>query len=213
METLIKGATAGLAYGLLLGPMFFAGLRVTLERGLRHGLALIGGAFVSDAALALGGWWSTAQLASVVESETFQSVFGVASGLMLFGFGLSAVIPRKANSEARENAEAEVVLARRRVSFIQGLTINLINPSNWFFWLGMAAAASAEVLSSGEPGEPGYFMLAALGMLFGMDLLKLFIAHRIGKTLKPGWTRNITRMAGLVLMLVGLSVIIKIWRA
>ncbi|HNE27974.1 MAG TPA: hypothetical protein PLW66_02345, partial [Saprospiraceae bacterium] len=90
------------------------------------------------------------------------------------------------DAEALENAEAEVILARRRVSFMQGLTINLINPSNWFFWLGMATAASAEVMSSGKPGEPGYFMLAALCMLMGMDLVKLFIAHRIGKTMTPG---------------------------
>lgn len=208
MDSIWKGLLAGLAYGLLLGPLFFAGLRVTLARGLRHGVALVGGAFVSDIALATGGWWSTTRLAAIIRTELFQSVFGVAGGLLLFGFGLSAVLPKK--NKPGPEAEAVTLLRgeKRRFAFAQGFLLNLMNPSNWFFWLGLATVASADALAGGT-GSAGFFLAAALGVLGVTDICKLLIAHRIGKKLKPSWVQNVVRGAGLILMALGVSVLIK----
>ncbi len=90
MEPVLKGILAGLAYGMLLGPMFFVSLKVTLTQGWRNGVALVGGAFTSDAILVAGGWWSATRLAAFAKQEMFQTGFGLLSGLVLFGFGVSA---------------------------------------------------------------------------------------------------------------------------
>ncbi len=83
MEPVLKGILAGLAYGLLLGPLFFVSLKVTLNEGWRNGVALVGGAFASDALLVAGGWWGASRLRICQRGDLFQSGFGLISGLIL----------------------------------------------------------------------------------------------------------------------------------
>ena len=199
MEPIIKGILAGLAYGLLLGPLFFVSLKVTLSQGWRNGVALVAGAFVSDATLVAGGWWSAARLSAIARQDVFQSGFGLISGLVLFGFGISAVLPRK--RAIAINAEVPAPLIRRRYSFLQGFFINMSNPSNWIFWLSLATAVQAEALpSDGRYAE--IFLLATLVVVLLTDLAKVLLAHTIGRHLKPGVPEKIVRVAGVILLIV-----------
>ncbi len=206
MEPVIKGILAGLAYGLLLGPLFFISLKVTLRQGWRNGVALVGGAFASDATLVAGGWWSAARLSAIAKQEMFHSGFGLVSGLILFGFGLSALWPRKRKS-LMPNEEEPV--DKRRYSFIKGFLINMSNPSNWLFWLSLAAVVQAEALpESGRYAE--IFLVATLIVVLLTDLAKVFFAHKIGKNLKPGVPEKVVQVAGIILLVVSGWVIFKV---
>ena len=202
---MLKGGLAGLAYGMLLGPLFFLSLQVTLNQGLRNGLALAIGAFASDATLAFGGWWSSAQLFTLVRQESFQSGMGAFGALLIIGFGISAIWPRK-------NKAAGALVAgvgRRRYSFLKGFALNMANPSNWIFWFGLAAAARADA-----PGDHrGYtvaFMVAALFLVLSTDVAKVLLAGKIGVWLRPGLPAKIVRVAGLILIAIGVWVLIRI---
>lgn len=198
IEAVVKGTLAGLAYGLLLGPLFFLGLQVTLNRGLRNGLALAFGAFTSDALLALGGWWSSAQLLALAKEDFFQSSMGTIGALLIIGFGVSAIWPR--NEKATDMLVASA--GKRRYSFLKGFMLNMANPSNWLFWMGLATAARAEA-----PPELGQytlvFLVAALIMVLSTDLAKVLLANKLGRTLRPGLPGKIVRLAGLILVGVG----------
>ncbi|MBX2892558.1 MAG: LysE family transporter [Saprospiraceae bacterium] len=198
MEAIIKGTLAGLAYGLLLGPLFFVSLKVTLSQGWRNGIALIGGAFASDATLVAGGWWSAARLSTFARLEAFQSSMGLVSGLVLFGFGLSAIWPRKRKMLMED---ADEPLAKRRYSFLKGFFINMANPSNWLFWLSLATLVQTEAFPS-EGRYAEVFLIATLAVVLLTDLVKVLLAHRIGKYLKPGVPEKIVRVAGLILLAV-----------
>ncbi len=65
MEAIAKGVLSGLGYGLLIGPLFFLNVRLTLGHGYRHGLALVAGAFTSDVVLVLTSWWGAGKLAAI----------------------------------------------------------------------------------------------------------------------------------------------------
>lgn len=206
MEPILKGCLAGLAYGLLLGPMFFVSLKVTLSKGWRNGVALVGGAFASDAALVAGGWWGAARLSAFAQKEVFQSGFGLASGLILFGFGLSALWPRKKQIPLDDLDKAP---RRRRYSFLQGFLINMSNPSNWVFWLSLATVVQAEAL----PGNGRYteiFLIATLAVVLATDLAKVLLAHQIGKQMKPGVPEKIVRVAGAILLAVSSWILFKV---
>ena len=197
MEPIIKGLLSGLAYGLLIGPLFFMNIRTTLTHGMRHGVALVAGAFTSDLLLVLASWWGAARLASITSEGLFQSWFGLICGLLLFGFGLSAVWPRKRNFD-KEMTDNQPV-PKRSYAFLQGFSVNMSNPSNWLFWLGVATAAKAEA-PGGSETYVRFFMAAALLALFSTDLSKALLAHQIGRRLKPGVPEKIVRFAGFILM-------------
>ncbi|MBK9337777.1 MAG: LysE family transporter [Lewinellaceae bacterium] len=201
---IVKGILAGLAYGLLLGPLFFLGLQVTLKQGLRNGLALALGAFFSDAILAFGGWWSSAWLFSLARGEQFQSAMGVTGALLLIGFGVSAMAPR------REKAPAMLYpgTGRRRYSFLKGFAINMANPSNWLFWLGLATAARAEAPTE-NPHYTLVFIGASLLMVLSTDIAKVLLANQIGRRLRPDLPGKIVRSAGAVLIVLGSGMLIK----
>lgn len=206
MEPILKGILAGLAYGLLLGPMFFVSLKVTLSQGWRNGVALVGGAFASDAVLVAGGWWGAAQLAAIAQKELFQSGFGLASGLILFSFGVSAVWPRKKQFSLDVMEDAPT---KRRYSFLQGFLVNMSNPSNWLFWMSLATVVQVEAL----PENNRYmevFLIATLTVVFATDLAKVLLAHQIGKRMKPGVPEKIVRVAGVILLIVSSWILFKV---
>jgi len=204
LEAIIKGGLAGFAYGLLLGPLFFLGIQVTLKRGLRNGFALSGGAFVSDAMLASGSWWSSARLLDLARQEFFQSVMGTVGALLIIGFGISAMWPQKEKATGLILATA----GKRRYSFFKGFAVNMANPSNWLFWLGLATAARAEA-----PVEIKHytlvFLACALVMVLATDIAKVFLAGTLGKRLRPGLPGRIVKVAGLILVIVGLWLLSK----
>lgn len=207
MEPVVKGLLSGLAYGLLIGPLFFMNIRTTLSQGMRHGVALVAGAFTSDMLLVLGSWWGAGQLAAITSESHFQRWFGLVCGLLLFGFGLSAVWPRKRDFLQTNGASKPV--AKRRFTFLQGFSINMSNPSNWIFWLGVATAARAEA-PDGSEHYVRFFMAAALIALFATDLSKALLAHQIGRRLKPGVPEKIVGVAGLILMGVSIWILVRV---
>lgn len=206
-EAIIKGALAGLAYGMLLGPLFFLGLQVTLKRGLRNGLALAAGAFLSDAILAVAGWWSAERLLVLVKEAQFQSIVGLTGALLIIGFGISAMRPHAAPGMARFAGRS----ARRRYALLKGFALNTANPSNWLFWLGLAAAAGAEA-PEGVRHYTLVFLISALSMVLTTDVAKIILAAKVGERLPPGLPGRIVQAAGVVLIAVGAWVLIKIGR-
>lgn len=206
MEPVVKGILSGLAYGLLLGPLFFVSLKVTLSQGWRNGVALVGGAFASDALLVVGGWWSAAWLSAFARQDVFQSGFGLVSGLVLFGFGISAVWPRK---HVILTTNVDDSGFKRRYSFLKGFLINSSNPSNWLFWLSLATVAQAESLIAGDHYAE-IFLSATLIVVLLTDLSKVLLAHKIGKKLKPGVPEKVIRIAGVILLAVSSWVLFKV---
>lgn len=197
MEAIAKGIMSGIGYGLLIGPLFFLSVRVILGHGLQHGLALIAGAFTSDCVLVLTSWWGAGKLEAISTDPTFQNWIGLFSGLLLLGFGISAVWPRKKDQSIK--MEGTVKTAKLGYSYFQGILINTTNPSNWLFWLSVATVAKSED-GTNEEMYARIFMASALVTLFITDLAKAYAAHRIGSKLKPGMTEKIVRVAGIILI-------------
>lgn len=207
MEPILKGLLSGLAYGLLIGPLFFMNIRTTLRDGMWQGLALVAGAFTSDLTLVLASWWGAGRLAAVTSEGLFQSWFGLICGLLLFGFGLTAAWPGKRNLSKQMNENQSV--AKRHHAYLQGFSINMTNPSNWIFWIGVATAARAEA-PGGNETHMRLFMAATLIALFLTDLSKVLLAHQIGRRLKPGTPEKIVRFAGIILMSVSVWIIARV---
>lgn len=209
MEAIAKGVLSGLGYGLLIGPLFFLNVRLTLGHGYRHGLALVAGAFTSDVVLVLTSWWGTGKLAAISSDASFQSWFGLFCALLLLGFGISAVWPRKLDFS--KAMDAEIPPAKHRYSYLQGLLINSTNPSNWLFWLSVATVAKAEAPAD-DTQYARIFMIAALFVLFLTDLSKVLLAHKIGGWLKPGVPEKIVRVAGIIIIGLSLWILFTVYQ-
>jgi threonine/homoserine/homoserine lactone efflux protein len=209
MEAIAKGILSGLGYGLLIGPLFFFNIRLTLSHGFRHGVALVMGALASDIALVLASWWSANRLAAISNSNMFQDWVGLLCGLLLLGFSISAIFPRKRNFT--NSAQGALPISKHRYSLLQGFLINSSNPSNWLFWLSIATVARSEA----PPDNPQYaqiFLISAVFSLVTTDLSKVLLAHKIGSRLKPGVPEKIVQIAGVVLSCLSIWVLFRVFQ-
>jgi threonine/homoserine/homoserine lactone efflux protein len=209
MEAIAKGILSGLGYGLLIGPLFFLNIRVTLSQGLPQGLALVAGAFVSDFCLVLTSWWGAGQLQAISSDKAFQTWFGLICGLMLLGFGIAAAWPKK--RDFSKEMTASLPVSKRRYAFLQGLLVNFSNPSNWLFWLSVATAAKSQA-PAGDENHAKIFMIASLAALFSTDLCKVLLAHKIGGWLKPGAPEKIVQVAGIILIILSIWLLYKVYQ-
>ncbi len=199
MTAFWSGWAAGFAYGLLLGPMFFAGVRAIFQRGWSAGMRIVAGSFFSDSLMAVSCWFSAAGLAHWIARPDVKQWLGLVGGVILLCFGISALVsrPKFSLDDWEHNSSA------RRMTKLQdfsiGFSLNTFNPSNWLFWCGLAA-----IFQSG-PQHNGAAILGAVGSVVVCDVLKLWLASRLARRLAPVWLRRFIAAAGVMMMLLGFA--------
>ena len=204
-QTVLQAILTGLAYGCLLGPLFFLVLNTVLKKGFRHALALVAGAFFSDQILMWSSWMFSAQITQLVSSDWFKQGFGVAGGLILISFGLPPFLLKKHDGGAGKlKLPMQDKLA---LYFGQGFLLNLLNPSNWLFWIGLSATVVGG--ANNEQLSVGVFLLTVALMMLLTDFVKLLIVNKLKKKISGTLIRSISRGAGLILIGLGAWALIK----
>lgn len=204
-QTILQALLTGLAYGCLLGPLFFLVLNTVLKKSFKHALALVAGAFFSDQILMWSSWLFSAQISTLVSSDWFRQGFGVAGGLILISFGLPPFLLRQ-----HDGGAGKLKLSGKdkySLFFVQGFLLNLLNPSNWLFWIGL----SATVVGGTESAQlsTGVFLLTVALMMLLTDFVKLLIVNKLKKRISGALIRTISRGAGLILIGLGAWALIK----
>jgi threonine/homoserine/homoserine lactone efflux protein len=204
-QTILQALLTGLAYGCLLGPLFFLVLNTVLKKGFRHALALVAGAFFSDQILMWSSWLFSAQITTLVSSDWFRQGFGVAGGLILIAFGLPPFLLRQ-----HDGGAGKLKLPGKdkySLFFVQGFLLNLLNPSNWLFWIGLSATVVGGPNS--DQLNTGVFLLTVALMMLLTDFAKLLIVNKLKKRISGELIRMISRGAGLILIGLGAWALIK----
>jgi threonine/homoserine/homoserine lactone efflux protein len=211
MEAILRGGLAGLAYGFLLGPLFFIGLKLTLTKGFKHGLMLVAGAFISDVLLILASWRGAQYLSDYAREGAFHTTLGTVSALLVIGFGISAMWPRKMGRMAGEEQAPDPTTEKYRYSMLKGFLLNMANPSNWLFWLSMGAAAHSENVAPGQTSHSVLFLISAMTVVCASDICKVLLTHQIGQRITPIFIRRVVFASGLLLMAVGIWMLINLY--
>ena len=85
MHPLIQGAILGLTLSALLGPALFTLLQTSIHRGLKSGIFLAFGIFLSDVSVVYLAFLGALQL---ISQRSNYLIAGILGGSILIGFGL-----------------------------------------------------------------------------------------------------------------------------
>ena len=218
----MQGVLLGFSLSFMIGPLFFAIVQASLERGFRAGLALASGIWTSDLLYVLLVYRGVDALAALTALPYFRSWAGIAGGLVLIVFGLGTLLRRKApveNAPTTADRVLDVLDGSEPPGvehnwmrwglpgyWLRGFLLNTINPFTVFFWLSIASAVvvpnqwmSAQTLS---------FFAGMLATLVVTDTLKAYAAKRVRHFLTPGHTLWVQRIIGLTLLIFGIVLII-----
>jgi threonine/homoserine/homoserine lactone efflux protein len=200
IEPVINGIIFGLLLSIMLGPLFFALLQTALHEGFKAGAHLAFGALLSDGACITVAYLFASQLDL---TGKYKIAVGWIGGLLLIGFGIvnffRKVRPKEVDDD-RKTVHAKFIL--------KGFLMNSFNPAVLLFWLGVISVVKLK--EDYTRLHEAVFFASVLATVFGTDLLKSFVAHRISHLLNATVLHWINRIVGSVLIAFGLRMIFKV---
>ena len=196
----------GFALSILVGPILFALVQTSLERGARSGLAVGLGIWVSDFLFIAASYWGLSYLAGITRWEGFEETLGTAGGIFLLGMGLAILFKKTPEPDSRLLFGKR--LAHLGVYWLKGFMVNTINPFTVFFW----TSVSTGLLAEGESNEDAWlFYVGVMLVIMATDSFKVLGARYIRPRLKPRNLMLLRRISGLALMASGLILMARVW--
>jgi threonine/homoserine/homoserine lactone efflux protein len=200
IEAIIAGIGAGLVLALLTGPVFFALIKTSIEKGFHAGVAMALGVVTSDMVF-IG--------AILFGSEFFDfkvdpRILGYVGSGILFIIGLYYMF-KKADLSYKNTTKK----LNRAGFFFKGFLMCIFNPSLLFHWITVIGAAST-LFHHGVPGstlKTSVMFLTILIVQFGLDTTKAFYANKLRDKISEKMVHRLNQVAGLALLIASFVII------
>jgi threonine/homoserine/homoserine lactone efflux protein len=197
LSAFLYGLPVGFAFSFALGPVFFALIKTSLERGFRAAVSIAFGVIAADIlllAIAYGG--VDAFLPKSNGDVTFW--VQILGGLLLLGLGVGTIAKKPRNTEG-------VILTNERYIFkhlSMGFFLNILNPANFFEWMGTASLLKTKYHF--ETFENVSFFAGALLAVFFTELSVAYFATRLRRILSVRVIYGINSVTGIVFIASGI---------
>jgi threonine/homoserine/homoserine lactone efflux protein len=194
MEIVQQGIELGAVLAFLIGPVFFAIIQTSLEKGFSKGVLVALGVSLSDVLYVAVCYLGLAQILQEPMAKKYMAFVG---SIVLIGFGFYHLLVKSRSQQvARESVSGQGYLRY----LVKGFVINGLSPMVLVFWLATISAASVNFGYSTHR-EYLIFFTALLGTVLVTDILKAYLAGRLRKLIQP-------RVLAIVHAIVGIALII-----
>jgi threonine/homoserine/homoserine lactone efflux protein len=210
MDLLLEGIKFGLILTILIGPIFFSLIQVGVEEGLGAGVMVGLGVWVSDVLYIMAVYFGLSQLRMAIESSNFALNMGIGGSILLTIFGLSTIF-----SKPKIPFEQQAAEAQRSSSFwslfAKGFLVNSVNPFTVFFWSSLMGTYLAKSNFSGQ--DAMIVFGGVVGTIVVTDTLKVVLAKKIRRFLRPVHLIWLRRSSGLALIGFAVLLLVRVlWR-
>ena len=203
MHPFLQGIILGLTLSALLGPALFTLLQTSIHRGLKSGMFLAFGIFLSDVSVVYLALLGALQL---INQKDNYMIVGIIGGSILIGFGIYTSLHKI--QIADDNAGIEIRVPGPLTYILKGFFLNIMNPFVWFFWISAMVGVSATM--GGDKPRIMTFFIGTLVTVLSADILKVFIAHRIKDHLNAKILVLVNHLVGIFLVIFGLFLIVRV---
>ena len=208
LRAVAEGVGLGITLAILTGPAFFALLQTSIRNGYQSGIAFALGVFISDTTLILLSYIGALQLFNNPKNNF---IIGLIGGTILIMFGVFNIFQKHPLEMEKGEGEVEKLLPKKTtlpIAALKGFAINFINPFVIIFWIGVVSVESTRYKFS-QLDIISLFSATLLTVL-GTDILKAMGAQKITSFLNPNILHWINRIAGVILIISGVSLIWKV---
>ena len=203
LHPLFEGIILGLTVAISLGPALFALLQTSIKHGIKVGIFLAAGIFMSDLTLVVGFYFGAA---SIVTDPRYHLVLGIIGGVVMSIFGIYTFFKKVPQTEQVEAInEIKVKKKGPLPYFFKGFILNLANPFLWVFWITSMLAINATY--GGNQKSVALFFAASLSVILMTDILKVVLANKIKVAGNPQVKLWMNRIVGLLFIIIGAFVI------
>ena len=212
----LQGIQLGLVLCFLLGPIFIAIVQTAVEEGLRAGLMVGLGIWVSDLLYITTVFLGGSYVEAIVKWDKFESVVGSVGGVILVLFGLGVLLAKPLSFDDDVLKEQSGFFTKsvklKETSYwklwTKGFIINTFNPFTAVFWTGvMATVVIGEEM---EDSAAILFFTGALGTIAFTDAIKALLAKRIRQWMTGKHITWVRRASGMALIIFGIVLIVRV---
>ncbi len=196
-----------------MGPAFITLVQTSLHRGFKSAAWFATGVILNDAMVVTLCILTSVQVVMRSSREAAWACIGAGVILLLFGIFTyrKKVEQRKERDEYIEKRTNEVLKKQEDkpawfMFLAKGFVLNILNPFVWIFWFSAVAIVAGNM--GGNKVSTIVFFAIILGTTYTMELLKAWGAAKLKKFLTPERTTLINKIAGVLLMLIGVYFIV-----
>lgn len=193
----------------MIGPLLFSIIEAGIAQGFRAGLAVAIGIWLSDVLYVAVVMSGVEVLAGLTALPGFKLWSGIVGGCLLVAFGLGSLLKAGRQWQAAGTPNGQKTRPYSWKEYcLRGFLLNTINPFTVFFWLSIVGAV---IIPNGWDNYGTLcFFSAMLGTLVVTDTLKAYGARHIRRFLTPEHTFWVQRGIGILLLIFGLVLIIRV---
>ena len=198
IESIISGIGLGLVLSFLTGPVFFALIKTSIEKGFYAGVSLAAGVVVSDIFYVALSLYGSSFLAL---ENTYRMQIGIAGSSILFSIGIYYLFKK-----VKVNYEQTSSKRHNTGYFIKGFIMCIFNPAILLYWLSVTSGVisiSGEIKSS----EIIPFFGSILITQFSVDVVKAYYANKLRYRIKEKTISNLNRIAGALILIFAVRMI------
>jgi threonine/homoserine/homoserine lactone efflux protein len=192
IESIVSGIGLGFVLSFLTGPVFFALIKTSIEKGFSAGVSLAGGVVISDVFYVGISLYGTSFIAL---ENAYRIPIGIAGSSILFIIGLYYLFKK-----VKVNYEQTSSKRKNTGYFIKGFLMCIFNPAILLYWLSVTSSVisiSGEIKSS----EIIPFFGSILITQFSLDTLKAYYANKLRYRIKEKNIARLNRIAGILILI------------
>jgi threonine/homoserine/homoserine lactone efflux protein len=198
-EAILLGMGAGIISSFLTGPVFFAMIKTSIERGFKAGFSLAVGVIISDVvliALVLFGSQFLKYQAS------FDKYVGIIGGIFLFAVGIYYLL-----SKVSINYETNTLTKiSKRGYLLKGFLMCILTPSTLMFWIIVSGIISVKLNSL---DEKLFCFFIAMSTQLTIDGFKSYYSSKLRHKIKEETLSKLNKVAGVIIILFAAWLIYK----
>ena len=199
MIPIIQGLFVGLGTSFIIGPVFFTLIKNSLQGSKLNGILTALGILLSDIFVAFICLIFSKEFLINYVNQTSSQIIGAC---ILAFFGISILFKPVQLSDNQEKQ-----LPKKAIKpFMQGFTVNFINPAVFVIWIGFVTIAEQ---TFAESYHIYWFIFGILIGIFTTDVMKVFGASFIADYLNPKNLISLSKIIGMLLILFSIIVVIN----
>lgn len=199
-EAILLGIGAGIISSFLTGPVFFAMIKTSIEKGFKAGFSLAVGVIISDVIL-IGIVLFGSQFFEYKAS--FDKYVGLIGGVFLLGVGVYYLLSKMAVNYDTTTLQK----VSKRGYVLKGFLMCILTPSTLMFWIIVSGIISVKLNNMLNEKLVCFFI--AMATQLSIDGAKSFYSSKLRHKIKESALRNMNKIAGIIIILFALWLLYK----
>jgi threonine/homoserine/homoserine lactone efflux protein len=217
MDYIFQAIGIGFILSIMIGPVFFVLLEISITKGFKAALIFDLGVLLSDLFYIVISMFFAYQLRGLSDFKN-NLALSILGGSLFFVYGVYnlffkkiKLVPITLDKELlddRHNSKSST--ARDNTMLVlKGFTLNLLNPGVVIYWLAIIAKGFDLVSKYESDLHIMVFLFVILITYFGIDSLKAYVANKLKPLVTTGLLKGLNWLIGIVFMGTGVFLILR----